>query len=52
MQVPLLISLLALVGLLLLLWQGDSEAWTYTGDENGDLVRAMRFSKAKKSKAL
>lgn len=50
-QVPLLISTLALVGLIvLLICEGDS-AFDPEG-ENEDLLRAMKFSKNKKRKAL
>jgi len=51
-QVPLLISLLSLLGLLILLFSGDSDGWHISGNENEDLLRAMKFAKAKKRKAL
>jgi len=51
-QVPLLISFLSLLGLVVLLICGDSDGWNFSGDENEDLLRAMKFSKAKKRKAL
>jgi len=51
-QVPLLISLLSLLGLLILLFSGDGGDWRTSGDENADLLRAMKFSRAKKRKAL
>jgi len=51
-QVPLLISLLSLLGLIVLLFSGDSDGWHMSGNENEDLLRAMKFAKAKKKKAL
>ena len=51
-KVPLLISLLSLLGLLILLFSGDSDGWHMSGNENEDLLRAMKFAKAKKKKAL
>jgi hypothetical protein len=50
-QVPLLISVLALLGLLVLLWHGEGIARS-VGDENDDLLKAMRFSKVKRRKQL
>jgi len=52
-QVPLLISLLALTGLLFLLWVGDDTVfWGSADAENEALLKAMKFGKAKKKKAL
>lgn len=51
-QVPLLISLLSLLGIVVLLFSGDSDGWHMSGNENEDLLRAMKFAKAKKKKAL
>jgi len=50
-QVPLLISLLALSGLLVLLWCEGDNTWDTDG-ENDELIRAMKFSKVKKKKML
>jgi len=51
-QVALLISVLALVGVVVLLCSGSWDSCAPPGDENADLVKAMRFGKARKAKQL
>lgn len=50
-QVPLFLSLVALCGLIVLLWCEEERQWDTNG-ENEELLKAMKFSKAKKKKML
>jgi hypothetical protein len=54
LQVPLLISFLTLLSLVLLATSGSHSllADRALGDENDDLLRAMKFSKGKKKKTI
>lgn len=54
LQVPLLVTLLALAGLVLLPWLGGEEGRQVgsKGSENEELLRAMKFSKGRRKKEL
>jgi len=55
LQVPLLVTLLALIGLVLLPWLGGEESRLVGNrgvSENEELLRAMRFSKSRRKKEL
>ena len=54
LQVPLLVTLLALIGLILIPWLGGEEGRQVgvKGSENEELLRAMKFSKNRRKKEL
>jgi len=52
LQVPLLVTLLALGGLVLLPWLGGEEGRLVGGNENEELLRAMKFSKSRRKKEI